>query len=41
MLHLYLMDSFLDKNTVCGRTQYQTKNTEVPFLSGLELCNEL
>lgn len=39
MLHLYLMDSLLDKNTVCGRTQ--TKNTEVRFLSGLELCNEL
>lgn len=42
MLHSYLMESFLlDKNIVCCCTLYQTKNTEVSFLSGSELFNEL
>lgn len=41
MLHLYLMDSLLDKNIVCCCSLYQTKSTEVSFLSGSELLNEL
>lgn len=41
MLHLFLMDSLLDKNIVCCCTLCQPKSIEFSFLSGSELFNEL